>query len=76
MDKKLDFVEGAKLASKHLKKRGTVIPQRDETYAYNMGFDCGKNGANLKNCHFSIFNSQSNMKEWERGKRDAEKGVK
>lgn len=45
--------------------------QRDETYAYKMGLDCGRNGANLTNCHFAIFSSKSNMKEWERGKADA-----
>jgi hypothetical protein len=42
---------------------------------YEAGYDCGKNGANETNCHFSIFGSRENTKEWERGKRDAETPV-
>ena len=45
------------------------------SYAYKMGFDCGKNGANTTNCNFSIFNSEDNTKEWERGKTDASKSI-
>lgn len=41
--------------------------------AYDAGYDCGKNGANTHNCHFSFFSSPSLTKEWERGKSDAEK---
>ena len=47
-------------------------PKADIEYAYNMGLDCGKNGANETNCHFSIFSNPQNTKEWERGKHDAE----
>lgn len=41
---------------------------------YRMGRDCAKNGPNETNCHFSLFSSHEKMKEWERGKRDEEKG--
>ena len=44
----------------------------EQTYAYRMGFDCGKNGANLSNCFFGIFDTEEHTKEWERGKADAE----
>ena len=46
---------------------------KDKTYAYKMGYDCGLNGSTLTNCAFGIFSSQENTKEWERGKKDAEK---
>ena len=39
---------------------------------YQAGYDCGKNGANTKNCHFTLFSSPDKMAEWERGKRAAE----
>lgn len=40
--------------------------------AYLMGFDCAMNGANTTNCHFSIFSSEQNTREWEQGKQDGE----
>ncbi len=43
----------------------------DKEYAYKMGYDCGKNGANLKNCHFTIFSRKEFTKAWENGKREA-----
>ncbi len=51
-------------------------PKRDMEYAYEMGRDCGINGANETNCHFAIFSSPENTTAWERGKRDAGKGNK
>jgi ribosome modulation factor len=42
-------------------------------YAYQMGYDCGINGANTTNCSFAIFSDHAFTKEWERGKRNAEK---
>ena len=45
----------------------------DKEYAYKMGYDCGKRGANLKNCHFTIFSQEEFTKSWEEGKRKAEK---
>ena len=39
---------------------------------YEAGYDCGSNGANTVNCHFSIFSLPEDTKEWERGKRDGE----
>lgn len=49
-----------------------AIPTHSPEYAYEMGRDCAVNGANLTNCHFSIFSSPENTRAWERGKRDAE----
>lgn len=43
----------------------------DKEYAYKMGYDCGKNGANLKNCHFTIFSQKEFMQAWEEGKKKA-----
>ena len=45
----------------------------DESEAYRRGYDCGVNGANMENCHFAIFSTHKKMKEWERGKADADK---
>ena len=46
---------------------------KDETSKeYRAGFDCGINGANEENCHFALFASPEQTKEWERGKKDAE----
>ena len=45
-------------------------------YAYKMGLDRAKNGSNLTNCHFSIFSSPENTKEWERGESDGKKLLK
>ena len=41
---------------------------------YWKGYDCGKNGANIENCHYSLFSTPENTKAWERGKKDAEDG--
>jgi ribosome modulation factor len=48
------------------------MPTRNEKIAYAIGYDCGMNGADEKNCHFSIFSSQENTKAWEAGKKQAE----
>lgn len=48
-------------------------PIRDGDYAYQMGFDCGKNGANITNCDPSVFSSPANTRRWENGKKDAER---
>lgn len=44
----------------------------EQTNAYKAGFDCGTNGPNEQNCHFTIFATRENTKEWERGKKDGE----
>ena len=44
--------------------------------AYQLGYDCGLNGVSDENCHFSIFSSRDNTKQWEKGKRKAEEIVK
>lgn len=38
---------------------------------YKMGYDAEMNGANQKNCHYSIFNYPEKLEAWEKGKRDA-----
>ena len=63
---------GAALNSGAVDVSGLIPPKRDKSYAYKMGYDCGKNEANTTNCHFSIFSSKENTKEWEHGKKDAE----
>jgi len=44
----------------------------EETDAYNMGKDCGRNGANTTNSHFSIFSTPEKTKAWEQGKAEVE----
>ena len=43
--------------------------------AYELGFDCGTNGADEQNCHFSIFARPEYTKAWELGKSDAAAGL-
>jgi len=45
---------------------------KKERDPYKLGFDCGLNGANMENCHCSIFSSPENTKKWEQGKRDGD----
>lgn len=40
--------------------------------AYQMGYDCGLNGANQTNCNFALFDTPERKADWERGKHDAE----
>ena len=42
--------------------------------SYKMGYDCGKNGSNEINCHYTLFATPGSTAEWERGKADAEAG--
>lgn len=49
---------------------GLSRSQREFKTPYDAGFDCAKNGANERNCHFGWFASPSYTAEWERGKRD------
>jgi hypothetical protein len=42
------------------------------TPEYLAGFDCGKNGPNISNCHFHNFATPEMTKRWEHGKSDAE----
>ena len=44
----------------------------DKQTAYQLGFDCGYNGATKINCHFKIFAEPQFTKEWERGKKIGE----
>lgn len=39
-----------------------------EEHAEAMGRDCSINGANDKNCHFSLFANPTLTRAWERGK--------
>ena len=43
----------------------------DKKYAYKMGYDCEINGANTKNCHFTIFSKKEFTEAWENGKKQA-----
>lgn len=40
---------------------------------YAMGYDCGQNGPNTTNCHFGLFSTPERTRQWEQGKRDAER---
>ena len=53
--------------------KNVIPPKRSEEYAYKMGVDCAKNGANTTNCHFSIFSSSENTRAWEKGEKDGKK---
>lgn len=44
----------------------------EEREAYDAGYDCGVNGADTKNCNFSIFSTKARTKAWETGKQNAE----
>lgn len=44
----------------------------DLQHAYDMGYDCGLNGANTTNCDFRNFSSPEFTQEWERGQRDGD----
>jgi len=48
-------------------------PKRSKEYAYKMGLDNAKNGANITNCHFSIFSSPENIRAWEKGVKDGKR---
>ena len=44
-----------------------------KTIEYKAGYQCGMIGANNVNCNFQLFSTPEKTKEWERGKKDAEK---
>lgn len=44
-----------------------------EKEAYRYGFDCGKYGPTIMNCHFTLFATPELTKAWERGKADGER---
>ena len=45
----------------------------DAVDAYEQGYNCGLNGANIINCHYGLFSCPEKTKAWEDGKRDGEK---
>ena len=49
------------------------IPSPDEKVCFAMGYDSEVNGADEKNCHFSLFSSVERTRAWERGKAQAVK---
>lgn len=53
--------------------KSLIPPTRTKEYAFKMGKDCAKNGANTTNCHFSIFSLKENTEAWERGEKDGKK---
>ena len=40
---------------------------------YDAGYDSVIHGANMTNCHFSLFATEDSTKEWERGVQEAKK---
>ena len=48
---------------------------KQERNAYELGYDCGKNGGNRINCHFSIFSQPKYTKAWLHGKADAQEVI-
>ncbi len=52
--------------------KSLLVNTLDIDYAYEMGRDCALNGANITNCHFSLFASREQTEAWERGKESAE----
>ncbi len=57
----------------YLQKFIKNMPTTNEKVCFTMGYDCGLNGADTKNCHFSLFSSPANTAAWEAGKAQAEK---
>lgn len=49
------------------------LASRPSMTPYDAGYDCGLNGSNTVNCHFGIFSTPEQTREWERGKADGEK---
>jgi hypothetical protein len=56
-----------------LKKFLDELPTSDEKLCFEMGYDCEINGANEKNCHFTLFSSPEKTAAWEAGKAQAVK---
>lgn len=48
-----------------MRKEGGV--QMNEQTAFDRGYDAGKNGANLFNCHYSIFGTPELRDAWTEG---------
>ena len=63
MSEEIDHHLAAKLAERSEFARGCTLQ-----YAEDMGYDCGKNGANTTNCHFGLFATRELTGAWERGK--------
>ena len=59
-----------------IKKLSKVLNEVDKTKAFEMGYDCAKNGANETNCHFTLFSKSELTKAWECGKDKYFEGVK
>ena len=53
--------------------KNLIPPKRSKEYAYKMGLNFAKNGANTTNCHFSIFSSPENSEAWVKGAKDGKK---
>lgn len=45
------------------------LPTSNEKICFAMGYDAAMNGADEKNCHFSLFSSPTNTAAWEAGNR-------
>ena len=53
----------------NIKNMINSINNATEKKAFEMGYDCGKNGANTTNCHFALFTKPEYTRAWERGKK-------
>ena len=42
-------------------------------HCYDMGYDCGLNGSNSRNCDFRYFLSPDHTRAWEQGNNDAQR---
>lgn len=52
-----------------IKKFVDELPTSNEKICYAMGYDAAVNGADEKNCHFSLFSTKENTAAWEAGNR-------
>jgi ribosome modulation factor len=50
----------------------TIYASAVKQHAYAAGYDCGLNGGNTTNCHFSLFSTRELTEAWEHGKRDGD----
>lgn len=51
-----------------------LLPKKSLRQAYEQGYDCGKNGATLVNCHFSLFQSEAHRDAWKTGSTEGKEG--
>ena len=47
------------------------IHNHPDRVCFEAGYDCEMNGANTKNCHFSLFSTREHTRAWEEGRQAA-----